>query len=316
MRIGISLWCQATDWPELRSTAVLVDRLGYDHLWVTDHLMPIYGRDDLPVYEAWTALAALAGTTQRVKLGPLVSPITFRNPGLLTRMAITLDHVTGGRAILGLGAGWFEREHRSFGLGFGASPGERVAWLSEALPLIRGLLDGGVVDHAGPRFRFEELTFAPRPLQARLPILVGGIGSRSTLRAVARDADIWNAYAEPLDVLRDKSAQLDALCLESGRDPATLIRSVSVKMIIRDDPAEAFRVWTDQMARQGWGPYAYHPWVGPPIAIAEHVAEHATLGFGTLIVDLLAPYDVETIERLAGEVVPLVGTAGMIRASA
>src|SRR5262245_1744732 len=137
MHFGISLWCQATDWPELRSTAVLVDRLGYDHLWVTDHLLPIYGRDDMPVYEAWTALAALAGATEQVTLGPLVSPITFRNPALLSKMAVTLDHATGGRAILGLGAGWFEREHVAFGLGFGAGPAERVAWLSEALPVIR-----------------------------------------------------------------------------------------------------------------------------------------------------------------------------------
>jgi alkanesulfonate monooxygenase SsuD/methylene tetrahydromethanopterin reductase-like flavin-dependent oxidoreductase (luciferase family) len=231
-------------------------------------------------------------------------------------MAITLDHASSGRAILGLGAGWFEREHRSFGLEFGASPGERVAWMAEALPIIRSLLDGRLVDHVGPRFRFEGLACVPRSVQERLPILVGGIGSRSTLRAVARDADIWNAYAEPLDVLRDKSAQLDERCLESGRDPVTLVRSVSVKMIIRDDPAEASRVWTDQMARQGWGPYAYQPWVGPPVDIAEHVAEHAALGFETLIVDLLAPFDVETIERLAGEVVPLVGTTGTIRASA
>jgi alkanesulfonate monooxygenase SsuD/methylene tetrahydromethanopterin reductase-like flavin-dependent oxidoreductase (luciferase family) len=315
MRFGISLWCQGTDWPELRSAATLVDRLGYDHLWVTDHLLPIYGRDDMPVYEAWTTLAALAGTTHHVTLGPLVSPVTFRNPGLLTRMAITLDHASGGRVILGLGAGWFEREHESFGLEFGASPRERVTWLSEALPVIRDLLDGRVVDHAGPRFRFDDLACVPRPIQARLPILVGGMGSRSTLRAIARHADMWNAYAEPLDVLRHTSAELDTLCREAGRDPATLVRSVSAKVIIRDDPAEASRVWTDQLARQGWGPYAYRPWVGPPSDIAERLAQHAALGFETVIVDLLAPFDVETIERLAGEVAPLVGTTSLTRAS-
>lgn len=316
MRLGVSLWCQATDWPELRSTAALVDRLGYDSLWVTDHLLPIYGREDMPVFEAWTTLAALSGATNRVMLGPLVSPNTFRNPGLLAKMAVTLDHASGGRAILGLGAGWFEREHRAFGLDFGTGPRERVSWLSEALPIIRDLLDGRIVDHLGARYRFEELACNPRPVQARLPILVGGGGSRSILRAVARHADIWNAYSEPPDVLRDTLAQLDDLCLEGGRDPARLTRSISVKMIIRDNIGEARRVWSDQLASQGWGPYAYRPWVGPPSDIAELVAERAALGFEILMVDLLAPYDVETIERLAGEVAPLLGVTGAIRAGA
>jgi alkanesulfonate monooxygenase SsuD/methylene tetrahydromethanopterin reductase-like flavin-dependent oxidoreductase (luciferase family) len=309
MRFGISLWCQATDWPALQSAAALVDRLGYDELWMTDHLLPIYGHEDMPVYEAWTALAALASTTQQVALGPLVSPITFRTPALLAKMAVTLDHASGGRAILGLGAGWFEREHRALGIGFGEGPRERVAWLTEALPLIRALLDGRTIDHSGPRFQFEDVATLPRPVQAHLPILVGAMGSRSSLRAVAQHADIWNAYAEPLDVLSDKCAQLDELCSEAGRDPVTLTRSVSVKMIIRDDPAEATRVWTDQLASQGWGPYAYQPWVGPPADIAERVAEHAALGFDIVIVDLLAPYDVETMERCIGEVEPLLGAA-------
>src|SRR5207253_7105048 len=147
---------------------------------------------DQPILEGWTSISAIAALTSKVRVGLMVSANTFRNPGLTAKLATTLDHISGGRAILGLGGAWFEREHEAFGIEFGETVGRRLDWLDESAGLIRRLLDGETVSHEGPHYTFRDAICRPLPTQHRLPILIGGHGPRKTLRAVARYADAWN----------------------------------------------------------------------------------------------------------------------------
>ena len=191
--LGIQLWAQNTDWPSYLEAARLVDELGYDHLWTWDHLLSAVGDPDRPVFEGYTTLAAWAAVTKRARLGLLVGANTFRNPALVAKTIATIDHISGGRAILGLGGGWHVREHAAFGIDFGRGFGDRLDWLEEALQVVRPLLRGEEVTHDGPRYRTDRLRLAPPPVQARIPIMVGGVGEKKTLRSVARHADMWNA---------------------------------------------------------------------------------------------------------------------------
>jgi len=306
VRLGVALWPQATTWPELLSTAHLIERLGYDHLWSWDHLYAIYGDPFQPIYEGWTLLAAYAAATQRIRLGLLVGANPFRNPGLVAKTVATLDHVSNGRAILGMGGAWFEPEHRAHGIDFGAGFGERLDWLDEAVGIMRALLDGEEVTHAGPHYQTDHLRHAPRPIQERLPIMIGGSGERKTLRTVARYADMWNATGTQ-DFLRHKDQVLRERCLEVGRNEAEIERTVSCKLVIRDDRQEARRVWQAQMAHNRSDPAAEEElWLGRPEEIALEMRACMEAGFRTLIVELPAPFDHETIERLIGEVRPLL----------
>jgi alkanesulfonate monooxygenase SsuD/methylene tetrahydromethanopterin reductase-like flavin-dependent oxidoreductase (luciferase family) len=309
VKLGLLLWNQDATWPEVVSAARRADSLGYDSVWMWDHLYSIAG-DGVdpyrPIFEGWTSISALAALTSRIRLGLLVGSNPIRNPGLVAKMATTLDHISGGRAIVGLGAGWFELEHLAHGIQFGSGFGERLTWLDESVGIIRGLLDGETVNHASDKYHFVNARHAPRPVQARLPIMVGGNGLKKTLRTVARYADMWNTMGVVADVaLRDGA--LREHCTVVGRDQAAIERTLEFKPIIRDDPAEAERVWAAALARAGTHPDAIrNAWLGTPRQIAERLDPYAALGFDTVIIELPAPYDAETIERLATEVKPMV----------
>lgn len=307
--LGILLWSQAATWPEFETAARRVDRLGYDHLWTWDHLYAIFGDPHQPIFEGWTAITGCAQVTSRVRLGLMVGANTFRNPALVAKSAATLDHISGGRAILGLGGAWHELEHRAHGIDFGRSPGERLDWLDEAAASIRKLLDGERVTHFGNRYRFDDLAHAPRPIQRRLPIVIGGSGERKTLRTVARYADMWNAFGDA-DTLRRKVEVLEGHCRDVGRDPSEIEFSVGCKPLIRDSEEEARHVWESQM-RSNRTPMAdvagdQSFWVGTPRLVADKIHSLRKLGFQTVIAEMAAPYDDETLERLIGEVKPMV----------
>jgi alkanesulfonate monooxygenase SsuD/methylene tetrahydromethanopterin reductase-like flavin-dependent oxidoreductase (luciferase family) len=160
--VGIVLWSQASTWPELLETAKLVDRLGYEHLWTWDHVKAIFGDPDQPIVEGWSAVTAWAMATQRLRIGLMVGANTFRNPALVAKTVTTLDHISGGRAILGLGGAWFELEHREFGFEFGRSVGERLDWLDESVGAIRGLVSGEKVTSAPEgRYHFQDASISP-----------------------------------------------------------------------------------------------------------------------------------------------------------
>ncbi len=306
LKLGICLWVQATGWPPLLDAVRRVDRLGYDELFSWDHLYAIYGDPYQPIFEGWTTVAAWAQATERSRLGLFVGANTFRNPGIVAKSAATLDHISGGRAILGLGGAWFGLEHEAHGIDFGSGFGQRLDWLDEAVGAVRALLDGVEVSHHGERYHFERATHHPLPLQARLPILIGGGGERKTLRTVARHADIWNVFGTP-EELRHKGEVLAEHCVAVGRDPASIERTVGCKLVIRDSEAEARRVWEEQLTYNRTPlDIDEDPWLGPPQRIAEIARRYWEIGFRHVIAELPAPYDVETIERLIGEVRPLV----------
>ncbi len=305
--LGIQLWAQNTDWPAYLAAARLVDELGYDHLWTWDHLVAAVGDPDRPVFEGYSTLAAWAAVTERVKLGLLVGANTFRNPTLTAKTIATIDHISGGRAIMGLGGAWHVREHAAFGVEFGSGFGERLDWLEEALQIIRPLLHGKEVTHDGPRYRADHLRLAPAPVQDHIPIMVGGGGERKTLRSVARHADMWNAQSPLADIPR-KLAALRAHCETEERDPASIELTYNCKVIIRDREADAQAVLDAQLEANTIDPVAAGEsfWAGTVEGIAERLAEFVALGFETFTIEELAPYDRETLERLIGEVKPLL----------
>lgn len=305
MKVGILPWPQTNNWAEFERIARRVDELGYDSLWLWDHLSSIVGGPDRPIFEGWVTLAAWAAVTKHVRLGLLVGANTLRNPGLVAKMATTLDHVSGGRAILGMGAAWHELEHVAYGLPFGSGFGQRIDWLDESLTVIRGLLDGRTVDFTSDHYSFVDARQHPTPVQAHLPILVGANGEKKGLRVVARHADLWNTMGS-LELVAHRVEVLRAHCEAVGRDPATIERTLEFKTLIRDDQREADREWARSIVANGSTPdQIRNAWVGPPEVVAERMRAYRAIGFETFIVELPAPYDAESLERLIGEVVPL-----------
>jgi alkanesulfonate monooxygenase SsuD/methylene tetrahydromethanopterin reductase-like flavin-dependent oxidoreductase (luciferase family) len=305
--LGIQLWAQNTDWPSYLAAARRVDELGYDHLWTWDHLVSAVGDPDRPVFEGYTTLAAWAAVTSRTRLGLLVGANTFRNPAVVAKMVSTIDHISGGRAILGLGGGWHVREHEAFGVEFGRGFGDRLDWLEEALQVVRPLMAGEEVTHEGPRYRADRLRLAPPPVQARIPIMVGGVGEKKTLRSVARHADMWNAQLE-LDEAPHKIGVLLDHCADVGRDPAEIELTYNCTIVIRDREDEAQAVLDRQVAHNTLDPRDPRPrfWAGTVETIADRLAGFVGAGFRGFTIEELAPFDEETLVRLIGEVKPLV----------
>ena len=298
VKFGLQLWSQHTDWPSFRDAALAAERNGWDSVWTWDHLLAIFGPWEQPIFEGWSVLSALGPITTRVRLGLMVGANTFRNPGVTAKLATTLDHVSSGRAVVGIGAAWFEREHDAFGIDFGASPGERIGWLDEAVMLMRRLFDGERVDHEGSRYTMHDALCEPRPVQAHLPILIGGSGRRKTLRTVAERADAWNTSGSQTEVT-DALTTLEQHCADVGRDPATIEKTISFHIVLRDDAAAADARTRELLGINGVGPDDFGGYVaGTPAEVAEILRPYRELGFETFIVRMPAPYDHETIERM------------------
>ena len=313
VKLGVNLWSQASDWPSFLAAGRRAEELGFDSLWTWDHLYAIFGDPHQPIFEGYTALAALAQATERIRLGLFVGANTFRNPGLAVKAVTTIDHISDGRAIMGIGGAWFELEHRAFGLDFGSGFGQRLAWLAEAVPAMRALLDGSsVTSPPDGRYGFDALRLDPPPIQRHLPVMIGGGGERKTLRIVAEFADMWNVFGTP-DVVAHKDAVLQAHCRDVGRDPAAIERTLGCKITIRSTEAEAERVRLDLLEQNRTpldrvqGDTSF--WTGTPEQIAATMIDYVGIGFKTFIVELPAPYDAETMESLATVVRPMVDSA-------
>ena len=311
IKIGINLWSQASPWADFLAAAKRVDELGYESLWTWDHLHAIVGDPQQAIFEGYVTLGAWAEATERVKLGLMVGANTFRNPGLVVKSITTLDHASGGRAILGIGGAWFEYEHTAHGIDFGSGFGQRLTWLDESVAAMRTLLNGGTVTSDGQgRYRFQDLHHVPDPVQRHVPIMIGGTGRTKTLRTIARYGDQWNAAGTP-ELLAELGPILDGYLDEEGRPRDAIERTSNLWMIIRDDEREARRVWNETMATNvkdvDEGMIAeQRPMLGPVEKVAARIREYVDAGFTTQIVEVPAPYDPETLERLIGEVQPLV----------
>ncbi len=305
MRFGAAFWMQRTGWPDLRDACLAAEAAGFDTIWLDDHLLSDEGAWPDPKLEGWSALAAVAAVTSRARLGLLVSANTFRNPGLTAKLATTLDHVSDGRAILGIGGAWFEREHDAFGIDFASGVGERLDRLDESVMLMRRLLDGERFSHEGRFYTFHDALCAPRPVQTHLPILVGGSGPKKTLRTTARYADLWNGYGS-LDRIAATSDTLRQRCEEEGRSFEAIDRTVTMEIVIRDDPKTATRVRDEAADRHGLrgerGSDASERGLdagGPPEAIAAYLRPFAELGIAEVIWVFRRPFDTETMQQLA-----------------
>ena len=313
VRLGALCWNQYTDWPSLLAAGVRAEKLGYASLWTWDHLYPIVGSSAGPIHEGWLTLAAWAQATERIRIGLMVGANTFREPALTAKMATTLDHISGGRATLGIGAAWFEEEHAAYGLEFGDGFPERLRWLGEALPILRGMLRGETPTAKGPHYRARAVRNDPPPIQDRLPLLIGGGGEQVTLKLVARYADA-NNVGGGIDKVRRKEAVLLRHCETVGRDPAEIERTSGLGVVvIRDTRAEARKVAKAIFARNGRAAVWENQPVGTAEDVAAFIAPFLEIGYRHLIAGFPNPYDEESMTRLATEVPALLGATPAIR---
>ena len=223
-------------WDEILRSCIRAEETGWDGVWFADHFMPNAEDNSGPAHEAWSALAAIAASTDRVRLGPLVCGNTYRNPAVLWKTAVTVDHISSGRLVLGMGAGWQENEHVAYGIEFGTFS-ERFEKLEEALQVIRSLRDQERTDFDGRHYQMVDAPASPKPV-GPLPILIGGGGEKKTLRMVAQYAEEWNVWGAP-DVLAAKGRVLDEHCERVGREPSTIARSAQALLFLCDSEAEA-----------------------------------------------------------------------------
>ena len=306
VKLGALCWNQYTSWPALLEAGTRAERVGYDTLWTWDHLYPIVGSHEGSILEGWLTLAAWAQATERIRIGLMVGANTFREPALTAKMATTLDHISNGRAILGIGGAWFETEHLAYGLAFGSGFPERLRWLSEALPIMRGMLHGERPSAAGPRYTTTAVRNDPPPIQDRLPLLIGGGGEQVTLKLVARYGDA-NNIGGGFENVKRKEAILVQHCETVGRDPAEIERTVGIgTVIIRDSRAEVERLQKQTFEQNGHArPWTDQP-VGTPEDVAEALAPFLEIGYHHLIAGFPSPHDEESMTRLATEVRPLL----------
>ena len=206
--------------------ATTAENHGFDSVWVMDHLYQIgvVGPKEDPMLEAYTLLGALAARTQRVSLGTMVTGVTYRNPALLAKIVTTLDVISSGRAILGIGAAWNEDEHAGYGYDFPTAR-ERLDRLEEALQICRAMFTEAAPTFEGRHYRIRSVLNNPKPILGRIPVLVGGSGEKRTLRLVAQYADACNLFGDP-DTIRHKIGVLERHCADVGRDPAEITRTV------------------------------------------------------------------------------------------
>jgi F420-dependent oxidoreductase-like protein len=229
-----SVWPNPTQsFEDVLQIARHAEASGWDGLWYADHFMPDGDVTSAPWPEAWTSLAGLAVSVPRIRLGTLVTGNTYRHPAVLAKMAATVDHLSAGRVVLGLGSGWQENEHRQYGIPY-FDTGERLARLDEACQVIKSLYTETKSDFDGKYYQLKEASLEPKPVQKPLPLLIGGGGEKVTLRIAARWADEWNVWGDP-GVLRHKMSVLDAHCENVGRDASAIQRSAVALLFLSDD---------------------------------------------------------------------------------
>ncbi len=236
-----SFWPAPTNsWNDTLALAKHAEATGWYSIWFADHFMPNAEDTSGPYSECWTTLAALGATVPRVRIGALVTGNTYRHPAVLAKMAATVDQISGGRCVLGLGAGWQENEHKAYGIEF-STLGGRMGRYEEACQIIKGLFTNDKTNFSGKYYQLTDAPLAPKPVQKPLPLLIGGGGEKRTLRIAAKYADEWNVWGTP-EVLAHKGAILNQYCEEIGRDPKSIKHSAQGMLAMTDDPSVAERM--------------------------------------------------------------------------
>jgi alkanesulfonate monooxygenase SsuD/methylene tetrahydromethanopterin reductase-like flavin-dependent oxidoreductase (luciferase family) len=295
---GVHTGLQRTTPAELIALWKRIEELGFDWASIWDHLYAADNTGDPNNLEAVACHAALATVTERVRCGSLVYSAGFRHPAVLANAIATIDHLSGGRATLGLGGGWMRQEYQAYGIPYG-SAGERLALLRESIACVRALLREEVANVSGEHFTLTDARCEPKPIQAELPIWVGGAGEKVTLRIAAEFADGWNIPFVAPEAWAHKSAVLDGHCEAVGRDPATIERTVNVGLV-RDD---------DDLAQQ-FGRQA--PYVRPGVLVlgdgagqlVDQIGAYVEAGADGVIIALRSPFDHEALEAVAANVLP------------
>jgi alkanesulfonate monooxygenase SsuD/methylene tetrahydromethanopterin reductase-like flavin-dependent oxidoreductase (luciferase family) len=316
IKLGVNLWNQYVEWPRFLEGMLQAEDLGFDSLFTWDHVYPIVGSWEGPAFETYTAMAAVAAQTERATIGHLVTANTFRNPALVAKMITTIDHISGGRAVLGIGAAWMEPEHTGFGIEFGDRPGTRLRWLEQSLKIITGMLAGErPSSDASDRYDVSEALNLPAPIQDRIPLLIGGSGPKVTLRLVAQYADM-NNLGNPIGPLVESEAILQEHCERLGRDEKTIERTVELQRVVIRDTREAAlareaellelnggaRDDEDRPGSAGVG--SDRIIAGNPDEVVEQLKPFVEAGYRHLICGFPPPYDDETMRRMATEVRP------------
>ena len=249
MELGLDVSQHRLTWDEIVERVRLAEEAGFDGAWVFDHFKPLYGRGPGPCLEAWTLLAALGAVTERIRLGPLVTGVTYRHPSVLATEVVTADHVSGGRIEFAMGAAWHEDEHRELGLDFPAFA-ERARRLDEAIQVMDALMTGDGVTFEGRHYRLENASYHPRPVQKpRPPLWIGGGGEKLMLPLIARRADVWHGFGDPATMAR-KGRLLDRLAEEAGRDPSGIKRATDLSI---SEPWDRVRATAEAHAQAGVG---------------------------------------------------------------
>jgi F420-dependent oxidoreductase-like protein len=287
-------------WDEWARIADACERAGLEGLFRSDHYASVLGRPERVSLDAWATLSALAARTSRIRLGSLVSPATFRHPSLLARTVVTADHVSGGRVELGLGAGWFEYEHRAFGFPF-PSVRERLALFEEQLEIVYREWTEDDVDFEGRHYRLVKASARPKPVQRpHPPLIVGGSARAGTVEPAVRFADEYNTiFAEP-DECRRRRSFIDEACERLGRDPATLPLSLMTTCVVGRDGAELRRRADRVAARTGREPTPEGRIIGTLDEVVERLSAYEEAGVTRVMLQHLDHADVEMIE-LVGE---------------
>ncbi len=293
---------EGVTWQEWVALARTAEEHGLDGLFRSDHYSAII-QPSAGALDAWATLAALAAVTERIRLGTLVSPATFRHPSVLARNAVTVDHVSGGRVEVGMGAGWYEREHVECGFPFLDAKSRFDLFAEQVEVVVRSWTEEGF-DHDGPAYRLRGQTALPRPVQSpHPPLILGGTAKPRSAALAARFATEYNTLGAPLDELRDRQAQLDAACADAGRDPATLTFSVMTACVIGRDRSEVLERLQRLQALTGDEPDPQTLWderrerwlVGTVDDVAARLAELSTVGVSRVFLQHLDHRDLDAV---------------------
>ena len=301
-------------WPQWIALAETSERVGLEGLFRSDHYVSVDEGATRGSLDAWTTLAGLAARTERIRLGTMVSPATFRHPSVLGRAATTVDHISGGRAELGLGAGWYEREHRAFGFPF-ASLGERMEVFEEQAEIIVGQWTTDSFSYSGRHYRLEDCDALPRPVQRpHPPVIIGGSGKRRTVEVAARLGQEYNVVGPTVEECRALRRRMDEACARHGRDPSTLVLSAMCMVVVGADTAEAearAQRLVDLGFEEGDGASVLEQnrdtWVcGTVDQAVTRLRDLADAGVERMMLQHLLPDDLEMVALIGREIAPRV----------